>query len=144
MTKDLDVRALFVEELLLVVPPDHSLASTKEITVEAIEKYPFIMLNEAHCLSDNIESYCRQQSVQPVSIERISQIATVQELVALGHGISIVPEMARRLDDSDRRTYRSFTNEKPIRTVALALNPQRYQSKWVQLLVDYLQAQAGS
>lgn len=144
MTKDLDVRALFVEELLLVVPPDHSLASTKEITVEAIEKYPFIMLNEAHCLSDNIESYCRQQSVQPVSIERISQIATVQELVALGHGISIVPEMARRLDDSDRRTYRSFTSEKPVRTVALVLNPQRYQSKWVQLLVDYLQAQAGS
>ena len=32
--------------------------------------------------------------------------------------------------------------KKPIRTVALVLNPQRYQSKWVQLLVDYLQAQA--
>ena len=41
------------------------------------------MLNEAHCLSDNIASYCRQQSVQPVTVDRISQLTTVQELVAL-------------------------------------------------------------
>ena len=61
------------------------------------------MLNEEHCLSDNIKSFCRQQSLQPVSVERISQLATVRELVALGHGVSIVPDIARQLDNSDRR-----------------------------------------
>ncbi len=141
IAKYLQVEALFDEELLLVVPPGHALAVSDEITAEAVEDYPFIMLNEAHCLTDNIESYCRQQSVQPVSVERISQLATVQELVALWHGVSIVPEMARRLDDDERRIYRSFHRKKPQRTVAMIWNPYRYQSKWLQLLIEHLRRQ---
>jgi len=138
IAKYLEIEPLFEEELLLVVPESHALASCDEITAEAVDDCPFVMLNEAHCLSDNIESYCRQQSVQPVTVERISQLATVQELVALGHGVSIIPEMARCLDESDRRVYRSFTDEKPTRTIAMMWNPYRYQSKWVQALREHL------
>lgn len=138
IAKYLEIESLFEEELLLVVPENHELATCDEITAEAVGECPFVMLNEAHCLSDNIESYCRQQSVQPVSVERISQLATVQELVALGHGVSIIPEMARCLDESDRRVYRSFTDEKPARTVAMMWNPYRYQSKWVDALREHL------
>lgn len=143
IAKSLEIEALFDEELLLVTPTGHPLATRDRITPEAVEAYPFIMLNEAHCLSENIASYCRQQSVQPVTIERISQLATVQELVALGHGVSIVPAMARRLDPSDRRVYRSFNGEKPFRTVAMAWNPYRYQSKWAKALVEHLRRGAG-
>lgn len=143
MAKYLEVEALFDEELLLVVPEDHVLVASDSISAELIDSYPFVMLNEAHCLSENIEAFCRQQSVQPVSVERISQLATVQELVALGHGISIVPEMARCLDTSQRRIYRSFTDEKPMRTVAMMWNPYRYQSKWVEALRDHLRELAS-
>ncbi|MCB1232326.1 MAG: LysR family transcriptional regulator [Verrucomicrobiae bacterium] len=138
IAKHLEIETLFDEELLLVIPCDHPLALRKKITAEAVEEFPFVMLNEAHCLSENIASYCRQQSVQPVTVERISQLATVQELVALGHGISIVPQMARCLDDSDRRVYRSFSDKKPIRTVAMMWNRQRHQSRWVRALMEYL------
>ncbi len=142
LAKYLEVESLFEEELLLVVPDSHALADQDEITAEAVEEFPFILLNEAHCLSGNIETYCREQSVQPVSVERISQLATVQELVALEHGISIVPEMARCLDDSDRRVYRSFTDAKPTRTVAMMWNSYRYQSKWVEALREHLRVLA--
>lgn len=138
----LETEALFEEELFLVVPSGHELASSETITPEAVETFPFVMLNEAHCLSDNIASYCRQQSVQPVSVERTSQLATVQELVSLGHGVSIVPEMARRLDQSKQRVYRSFTTEKPTRTIAMLWNPYRFESKWVRKLKDHLREQA--
>jgi len=136
--KYLEIEPLFDEELLLIIPTDHPLASSDEITPDAVEKLPFVMLNEAHCLSENIASYCRRQSVQPVTVERISQLATLQELVALGHGISIVPEMARRIDRSDRRVYRSFSGEKPFRTISMMWNPYRYQSKWVKSLMEHL------
>lgn len=136
--KHLELEELFQEELLLVVPPDHHLASIPEITPEAVEEHPFITLNEAHCLSENIQSFCRQQSVQPVSTERISQLATVQELVSLGHGVSLIPEMASRLDSSKRRVYRSFQGEKPTRTIAMIWNPYRYQSKWLSTLRDHI------
>lgn len=138
IVKYLEIEPLFEEELLLVVSSGHELAGAAEITAETVERHPFVMLNEAHCLSDHVASYCRQQAVQPVTVERISQIATVQELVALDHGVSILPEMARRLDASDRRVYRSFTGEKPSRTIAMAWNPYRYQSKWTKALMEHL------
>lgn len=136
--KDLEVMPLFAEELLLVVPVGHPLEAARRITAESVEKYPFVLLNEAHCLSENISAFCRQQSIRPVTVERTSQLATVQELVALDHGVSIIPEMARRIDGSSQRVYRSFTGERPSRTVVLVWNPSRYQSKSVKALIEHL------
>jgi LysR family hydrogen peroxide-inducible transcriptional activator len=99
------------------------------------------MLSEAHCLSDNIATFCRRKSVQPVTVERTSQLTTVQELVTLNHGVSIVPEMARKTDTSDRRIYRSFSGEKPVRTVAMMWNSYRFQSKAVKTLMEGLRLQ---
>ncbi len=141
LARQLQVEPLFDEELLLVLPAGHPLAKVKKLTMEAVEPHPFVMLNEAHCLSENIASFCRQQSVQPVTVERTSQLTTVQELVALEHGVSIVPEMARRLDLSDRRVYRSFSGERPTRTVALMWNPARFQGKAVKALMQFLRRQ---
>lgn len=143
LAKNLEVEPLFDEELLLVVPVDHPLAALKNVPIDAVESFPFVMLNEAHCLSDNIASFCRRKSVQPVTIERTSQLATVQELVSLNHGVSIVPEMARRIDSSDRRVYRAFSGEKPRRTVAMMWNSYRFQSNAVKALMEHLRRQAG-
>ncbi len=140
----LEVEALFDEELLLVVPEGHELATRQQITPEVVEEFPFVMLNEAHCLAENIAVFCRQQSVQPVTVERISQLAMVQELVSLGHGISIIPAMAHRLDTSERRVYRSFTGAVPHRTIALAWNPHRYHSKWLRALLAHLREFRGA
>ncbi len=141
--KYLETEALFDEELFLVVPPEHELAARKKVEASVVEEYPFVTLNEAHCLAENINSFCRNQSVQPVSVERISQLATVQELVALDHGVSIIPAMARDLDDSDRRVYLSFSGEKPSRTIVMMWNPYRYQSRWMETLKRHLRESAG-
>ena len=138
ITRQLDIEPLFDEELLLLLPLGHPLEAEKKITAESVDGYPFVMLNEAHCLSENIASFCRKQSVQPVTIERTSQLTTVQELVTLNHGVSIVPEMARKTDASDRRIYRSFSGEKPTRTVAMMWNSYRFQSKAVKTLMEHL------
>jgi len=137
------VEALFDEELLLVVPQGHPLAAQTSVTTGVVKDFPFVMLNEAHCLSENISSFCRRQAIQPVSVERTSQLATVQELVALDHGVSLVPEMARRLDVSDRRVYCSFTGEKPTRTVALMWNPKRHLGLAVKQLMEHTRSMAA-
>lgn len=134
----LDVEELFEEELLLVLPPDHALVHQEKIRLSDVEPYPFVLLDEAHCLSDTIVSFCRQRSFQPVAVERTSQLAMVQELVALSHGVSLIPAMARRLDLSDRRVYRSLTGRKPTRTVAVAWNPYRFQSRLLKAFREHL------
>ena len=137
--KYLEVEALFEEELLLVMPPDHPLVDKAKIRLSDVEPYSFVLLDEAHCLSENIVSFCRHRSFQPVSVERASQLAMVQELVSLSHGVSMIPAMARQLDLSDRRVYRSFTGRKPTRTVAVAWNPYRFQSRLLRAFRDCLQ-----
>lgn len=140
--KDLQSEPLFTEEMMLVLPLGHPLAAQETVKIEAVNHYPFVMLSEAHCLADNIVSFCRRQSVQPVTVERTSQLATVQELVALDHGISMVPNMARQIDVSERRIYRSFSGEKPTRTVAMMWNPYRHQSEAVHSLMQHLRSSA--
>jgi len=128
----LEVEELFQEELLLVVPPGHALADKPQIRVNDVKPFPFVLLDEAHCLSDNIVSFCRQRSFQPVAVERTSQLTMVQELVSLSHGVSLIPAMTRDVDQSDRRIYRSFSGQKPMRTIAVVWNPYRFQSRLIQ------------
>ena len=134
----LEIEELFEEELLLVLPPEHPLVEKAKIRLCDVEPYPFVLLDEAHCLSDNIVSFCRQRSFQPVAVERTSQLAMVQELVSLSHGVSMIPAMARRLDESDRRVYRSLTGRKPTRTIAVVWNPYRFQSRLIQAFRERL------
>ena len=129
--KYLEIDTLFEEELMLVLPPDHPLLELKSIRIEDVEPYPFVLLDEAHCLSDNITSFCRQRSFHPVAVERTSQLAMVQELVSLSHGVSMIPRMAQRLDRTRRRVYRSIAGPKPQRTIAAMWNPYRFQSRLI-------------
>lgn len=127
--KYLEVEKLFDEELLLVTATSSPLAKKKTIRKGDIQTLPFVLLGEAHCLSDSIVSFCRQKSFHPLSVERTSQLATVQELVALNHGISFVPQMAAARDTSDRRVYRSLEGKQPTRTIVMVTNPYRYASQ---------------
>lgn len=136
--KYLETERLFEEELVLVMPNGHPLENKKSIKLSDVTEFPFVMLDQAHCLSDNIQTFCKRESLQPISVERTSQLATVQELVSLSHGISMVPKMAQRLDASQRRVYRSFSGDKPTRTVAMLCNPYRYESVWVKAFKDFL------
>lgn len=136
--KYLQVEPLFEEELLLVLPPDHPLATKATIGLSDVEPYPFVLLDEAHCLTDHIVSFCRQRAFQPVAVERTSQLTMVQELVSLSHGVSMIPAMARRLDQSDRRVYRSLADPKPTRTIAAVWNPYRFQSRLLKAFRERL------
>ena len=140
--KYLETEELFEEELLVVLPPDHPLVDQPKVRLSDIEPLPFVLLDEAHCLSDNITTFCRQRSFQPVAVERTSQLAMVQELVSLSHGISMIPAMARVLDQSNRRVYRSLSGRKPTRKIAVVWNPYRFQSQLIQVFRERLRIYA--
>lgn len=130
--KYVEFETLFSEELWLVLPSEHSLVDRPRIRLDDVHEYPFVMLDEAHCLSDNILTFCQRKSFQPSVIGKTNQLSMVQELVALGHGISLIPDMARRIDTSSQRIYRSFSGEKPIREIAMAWDPYRFQTRMLE------------
>jgi LysR family hydrogen peroxide-inducible transcriptional activator len=136
--KYVEVEALFEEELLLVTSCEHPLAGKKSVSVADIAELPFVLLSEAHCLSDNVISFCKQKLFHPVSVERTTQLSMVQELVALGHGVSLVPAMARVRDTGGGRVYRSLAGQKPTRTIVMISNPYRYHSQIVRRFQEHL------
>lgn len=136
----LQVVPLFSEELLVVMPPDHRLANKPKLFAKDIGAEPFVLLAEAHCLSEQVAGFCQRKRFQPVVTERASQLLTVQELVSLGHGVSLIPAMARFLDKSPRRVYRSLAGEPPTRTVAMAWRGQRFQTQAVKRFIEATRA----
>lgn len=146
--KYVETLELFSEELLLVVAAEHPLAIKASVRATDIESHPFVLLDEAHCLSESVFSFCRQKAFQPLVVERTSQLVMVQELVALDHGVSMIPAMARRLDTSETRVYRSLDGPKPTRTIAAVWNPYRFESRLLislrESLVEYATEFAAS
>ena len=135
--KYLTAEPIFEEPLLLAVPAEHPLATKKEVTVDDIQEQPFVFLGDTHSLCDSIDKFCNKKSFQPIGTTRIQQLITVQNLVAMGYGLSFVPEMATSGHSDDRIVYRKLSGESPTRTIAVCWNPYRYQG---QLLTSFIES----
>ncbi|MEM1423247.1 MAG: LysR family transcriptional regulator [Planctomycetota bacterium] len=125
----LEVEHLYNEELMLLVPASHPLAEHGTVPPRLMHDEPLVLLNSEHCLSDAVGAFCRDRSVEMVGVERVHQLSTLQELVTLGHGVSLVPALAAACDTSKRRVYRSFTRPAPKRGVVAVRNPYRFQQR---------------
>ena len=72
-----------------------------------------------------------------------AQISTIQELIRLGVGISLIPEMAIDPND-DRCVYLPIRKIQPYRTIAAAWNRHRTITPPQNLLMDILRREDAS
>lgn len=131
-------KALFTEELLAVLPSSNPLAKKAKLGLGDLVTEPFVVLNEAHCLSRNTMSFCERHAASPVVTAKSHQLLTVLELVRLGHGVSLIPAMAVPKGRDRGREYRSLSGDKPTRTIALAWNRMHYQTQLFKRFVQYV------
>jgi LysR family transcriptional regulator, hydrogen peroxide-inducible genes activator len=134
----LAIEPLFTEELLLATTVGHPLAARRKVTMQDVSLERFVLLSETHCLGQQVLSFCKGESCQPAVSCRSAQLLTVQELVSLGHGVSLIPQMAVSADRSQRTKYRSLTGQKPMRTIAMIWRKNRYQSPAVERFIETL------
>jgi LysR family hydrogen peroxide-inducible transcriptional activator len=142
--EQLAVEPLFTEELLLAMAAKHRLATRRQVTMQDVSLERFVLLSETHCLGQQVLSFCKDQSCQPAISCRSSQLLTVQELVATGHGVSLIPQMAVKADHSAQTKYRSLAGEKPTRTIAMIWRKNRYQSPAVERFIAALREYSAS
>ena len=127
---------LFTEEMLLALPANHRLANKKRIGLEDVAGEPFVLMNELHCLGEQVVGFCHKQGCLPVVRCVGVQLLTIQQLVALGRGVSLIPAMAAQSDK--RCAYRSLTAPKPQRTIRMIWHKDRYQSQLVRAFLEVL------
>jgi LysR family transcriptional regulator, hydrogen peroxide-inducible genes activator len=124
----LEIRELFTEELKIALPPGHPLVLKRSLHPRDLDGERLIILQEGHCLGDQVLGFCARGDHHPKISFRSAQLETLQSLVHAGMGISLVPEMALRPPGENTPVYRAIDGGRgktPSRTVAAAWPKQR-------------------
>ena len=121
----LEVRELFVEELLLALPEGHPLTRKRTVKAADLAGERLIVMKEGHCLGDQVLDFCERRDVKPAVSFRSAQLETIQALVSTGLGLSLVPAMAANRDREDLPVYRSLAAPRPERKIVAVWPRQR-------------------
>ena len=117
------------EPLLLMVPGDHPAAKRGRATPRAWRDEPFLSLQESHCLSQQIERWCRRQKIARRTVQSALQLSTVVGMVAAGRGVSLLPAMAVADEGARGCAFLPLPDPAPAREINALRHPARFQSR---------------
>lgn len=138
----LSFEPLLTEPLLLVVGKKHPFASRTEINIADLADETFVSMGDSSTLATQIRGFFGDHDFTPKIGYRCAQITTLKLFVAMGLGISILPQVARRPDDRGVLTYLRLTGTAPTRELAIIRHPQRYQSRGAEQFLTALREHA--
>ena len=102
----------------------------------------FVTMGESSTLATLIRAFFGDHNFTAKIGYRCSQVATLKLFVAMGAGISILPQVARLPDDRDTLTYLRLTGSAPVRELAVIRHLQRYQSRGAEQFLALLREHA--
>jgi len=70
----MEVKDLFSEELQLALPPGHPLTRKRTVRLADLEKEPFIVMKEGHCLGEQVLNFCDRRDLKPTINFRSAQL----------------------------------------------------------------------
>ncbi|AZA11589.1 hydrogen peroxide-inducible genes activator [Corynebacterium gerontici] len=90
--------SLYSENFHMVIKKDHPFAGREDLGLESLRDVDLYLLDDGHCLRDQIVDLCRQVDVNPKNSRnaetRAASLTTVIQLVGAGHGATLIPESA--------------------------------------------------
>ena len=100
-----------------------------------------------HCLGEQVQSFCYQEDLDLQIVCHTSQLATVQNCIAMGLGVSLVPRALAVSDTSGRLSYRALSDSAPQRKIAAATHVERRESflarKFIEMVREEYPSEPG-
>ncbi len=114
---------LYNEEFVVYASPDQPLLEKQFVLPEDIALDQLWLLEEGHCLRTQIINLCELRQVEdgssPLSYAAGS-IETLKKMVDMGHGVTILPELAiADLREDEHARLRFFKPPAPVREISL-------------------------
>ncbi len=139
----LSEEALFKEDLKVILPPKHPLAkSDSDVRLSSLHGQEAIVLQPMHCLSTQIDAFCKASGVTRNVTCSTSQLTTLYNLVGLGMGLSIVPTMF--IDQLGAKepscVVKDFSGRKPNRVISMYWHSGRVRNPLADYLADTIRA----
>lgn len=87
---------------------------------ERIGQERLLLLEEGHCLRDQALHYCQIANMQARKALGAASLTTIMQMVAAGHGITLLPELCAATEvDRQRVVLIPFPDNPPMRTLGL-------------------------
>jgi DNA-binding transcriptional LysR family regulator len=114
-------RSLVMEELLLLLPPDHPEAGRDDVDVAGLADATWVSTRNGTAAATMLRQLCRGHGFEPAVSFRSNNYRVIQGLVGAGMGIAIVPALGYQPDDQVAVARLGATN--CFREVFLASSP---------------------
>ena len=138
----LSIEPLLTEPLLLVVGKNHAFAERTEIGISDLAEESFVSLGTSSTVAEQIRSFFGHHNFDPRIAFHCAQVTTLKLFVAMGLGISLLPQLARSPDDRDSLVYLRLTGSAPTRELVVIRHLQRYQSRGAEQFLALLRTHA--
>ena len=113
---EFEILPLLTERLFVALPPKHTLAGRRALSLKDLRAEPFLLLRDGHCFRDTAVAACDRVRLNPQIIFESGQFSSLLSMVGAGMGVSIVPQMA--VEKSGRCRYVRIADDSATRTIA--------------------------
>jgi len=109
-----DSEALYEEPFTLAVPAGHRLADRERVRIDDLSGETLLLLEDGHCLRDQALEVCGRVPVREDQDYRATSLETLRQMVAAGHGITLLPELAAQAPFGSARGLRIKPFARPV------------------------------
>jgi DNA-binding transcriptional LysR family regulator len=125
---------LLQDPYVLLLPASSPLAGRRSVRLRELDGQRFVGYHMMACQLQ-VDTWMRRHRSEPETVLRSSDNATVQQLVAAGLGVAIVPLLT--VDQNDPKVVIRETQPKiPARTIVIASHPDRYRSPAAEAFLE--------
>lgn len=142
-SEGLEEEKLFLEPFLLYAPAEHPLGRKKSISEDDLDGSEMWLLAEGHCLRSQILRFCSLRNSQSVLKNvrfEAGNLETLQRLVDLGTGYTLIPWLAAEGHTSPAAVTREFKSPAPVRQVSLVWRRTQLKRRAIEALARTIQA----
>ncbi|MEE1656020.1 LysR substrate-binding domain-containing protein [Microvirga sp. CF3062] len=117
----LETMPLFEDRFLIAVQSEAAPGWRVGDLRSRIGEERLLLLEEGHCLRDQALQFCQIANMQARKALGAASLTTIMQMVAAGHGITLLPELCAKTEvDRQRVALIAFPEEPPMRIVGLA------------------------
>jgi LysR family hydrogen peroxide-inducible transcriptional activator len=141
-TEGLETEVLYDEPFTLAVPANHPLADRDRVRLEDIKDETLLLLEDGHCLRDHALSVCSRIRLNQEQDYRATSLETLRQMVAAGHGITLLPELAAATPVGTARglKIKAFTRPAPVRTIGAVWRKSTTRGKAIDAVIAAIRA----
>ncbi|MCM3568535.1 cidABC operon transcriptional activator CidR [Neobacillus mesonae] len=137
-----DYCSILEEDLKLILPASHPLASREEVNLVELAQESFILFNKDFALNDRIILSCTNLGFQPIIISESSQQSFIKEMVSNHLGIALLPESIT-LDLPEHVKAIRIVNPTISWHLAIIWSKEQYLSYAAKEWLSFMKQEAG-